>query len=392
MVLLKDNDKIAFYSLKVSKRKALNLEPQTHQPPDETGPISKQNLRRLKIIGAILTIGGVALFAYFIYVEGFYDIARDIEKFGWLGFVIILGFYLMRIVSRAWAWKLSVFEPYQLSLRETISAVIIGEALSSLIPLGILVSGTAKAVAVRRHVPLVVGLSSVATENLFYSLITSLFLILGAVTFLRTFQLDEAWIFTLDVLIAIIVAVVLLIIFMVVRQWHFASATCDWLYDRGIGRRFLEHGRMHVRLFENMIYGFYRRYPRRFLPICGLEVVFHMLGVVEAYFILSYLTSFGATWLSSFLLESVSRLILIVFKLIPFLVGVDEAGAQFVTEVLGIGAGVGVTLAIIRKGRVLFWTCIGLLLILKRGLSIRELSELRHHPHIEAEPNMPGTD
>ena len=392
MVLLKYSDKIAFYSLKLSKSKALNLEPQTHQTPHQAGPISSTNLRRLKLIGLFLTLGGIALFAYFIYVEGFHEIARDIRRLGWLGFVIILGFYFVRIVSRAWAWKLSVFEPYHLSLGDTVTAVIIGEALSSLIPLGILVSGTAKAVAVRRQVPLVVGLSSVATENLFYSLITSLFLILGTVTFLRTFQLEQTWVVTLDVLIAIIVAVFLFIVVMVIRQWHFASATCDWLYDRGYGRRFLEHGRTHVRVFENMIYGFYRLYPGRFLPICGLEAVFHLLGVVEAYFILSYLSKFGATWMSSFLLESVSRLILIVFKLIPFLVGVDEAGARFVTEVLGIGAGVGITLAIIRKGRVLFWTCIGLLLILKRGLSIRELAELRHHTHIDVEPNMPGTD
>ena len=258
---------------------------------------------------------------------------------------------------------------------------MIGEALSALIPLGILVSGTAKAVAVRKHVPLVVGLSSVATENLFYSLVTSIFLILGSVTFLRSFNFDQTWAFTLDALIVIIIAVVLLIVFMVIRQWHFASATCDWLYDHGWLQRFLEHGRTHVRLFENLIYGFYRKYPNRFLPICGLEAAFHLLGVVEAYFILGYLSRFGATWLSAFLLESVSRLILIVFKLIPFLVGVDEAGAQFVTEVLGIGAGVGISLAIIRKGRVLFWTAIGLLLIAKRGVSLKEITELRERIH-----------
>jgi hypothetical protein len=357
-------------------------ETHTDTPPVETAPISPKNLFRLKLLGVILTLGGITLFAYFIYIQGIHEIAADIGRFGWVGFLAILGFYFMRIVSRAWAWKLSVFEPYELSLRETISAVIIGESLSALIPLGILISGTAKAVSVRRHIPLVVGLSSVATENLFYSLVTSVFLILGAFTFLRTFQLEEAWVFTLDVLIAIIIAVVIFIIVMVIRQWHFASATCEWLYDRGIGRRFLEHGRLHVRLFENLIYGFYRRYPRRFLPICGLEAVFHLLGIVEAYFILQFISEIGATWLSAFLLESVSRLILVVFKLIPFLVGVDEAGAQFVTEVLGLGAGIGITLAIIRKGRVLFWTAVGLVLIMKRGLSLKEISELRERIHL----------
>ena len=356
-------------------------EPHIQPLPVETAPISQKNLFRLKLLGVVLTLGGVTLFAYFIYIQGIHDIAADIARFGWLGFLAILGFYFLRIVSRAWAWKLSVFEPYSLTLRETISAVIIGESLSALIPLGILISGTAKAVTVRRHVPLVVGLSSVATENLFYSVVTSIFLILGAFTFLRTFQLDETWVFTLDVLIGIIIALVIFIVVMVIRQWHFASATCEWLYERGIGRRFLEHGRMHVRLFENLIYGFYRRYPQRFLPICGLEAAFHLLGIIEAYFILRFISELGATWLSAFMLESVSRLFLVVFKLIPFLVGVDEAGAQFVTDVLGLGAAVGITLAIIRKGRVLFWTAVGLALIMKRGLSLKEISDLRERIH-----------
>jgi hypothetical protein len=61
--------------------------------------------------------------------------------------------------------------------------------------------------------------------------------------------------------------------------------------------------------------------------------------------------------------------------LIPFVIGVDEAGAQFVTETLALGAGIGVTLAIIRKGRIMFWTLIGVLLIAKRGLSIKEFTK-----------------
>ena len=59
-----------------------------------------------------------------------------------------------------------------------------------------------------------------------------------------------------------------------------------------------------------------------------------------------------------------------------FVIGVDEAGAQFITETLALGAGVGVTLAIIRKGRILFWMAVGLILILRREISLLEL--LRH--------------
>jgi len=360
------------------------LEPQTQEQTKAAPPISPTSVRRLKILGLVLTLGGIGLFSYFIYIEGINDIAADVARFGFAGFAAILAVYFLRIITRAWAWKLSVYEPYSLSLKDTIPAVIIGESLSALIPLGILISGTSKAVAVRRKVPLVVGLSSVATENLFYSLVTSVFLIFGALTLIRSFHLDEAWIITLDIVIAVIVFVILFIIVMVIRQWHFASATCEWLHTKGIGRRLLEHGRLHVRLFENLIYGFYRRYPKRFLPICALEAAFHILGLIEVYFVLGFISPLGTSWLSAFLLETVSRLITVVFKLIPFLVGVDEAGAQFVTEVLGLGTAVGITLAVIRKGRVLFWTAIGLALIVKRGLSLKEISDLRHQSHIDA--------
>lgn len=333
-----------------------------------------KHLNRLKLVGILLTIGGICLFSYFVYSVGLREILEGVSRIGFGGFAIILLIYFLRICVRATAWKLSVYEPYRLSLKDTIPAVIIGEAMSSMIPLGILVSGTAKAVAVRKKIPLVVGLSSVATENLFYSIVTSLFIIFGAIVFLRTFELQEKWILTLDLLIIGIFLIVIFIVLMIIRQWHFASAICEKLYDKGFAKRILERGRLQVRLFENLIYGFYRRYPRRFVPIFSMQILFHLLGVLEAFFILSKILETFPDFLTAFLLETVSRLITVIFKLVPFLIGIDEAGAQFVTETLALGAGVGITLAIIRKGRILFWALVGVLLITKRGLSLKEIS------------------
>ena len=351
----------------------MNLEEAPEQSDIRTPRLSAKHANRLTILGIVLTIGGIGLFGYFVYSVGFGEIVANIEKFGVAGFLVILLVYFLRICARAGAWTLSVYEPYTLRMKDTVPAVIIGEAMSSMIPLGILISGTTKAVVVRKRVPLVVGLSSVATENLFYSFTTSFFLILGAATLVRTFDLDDGWVWTIDILIAVICAVVLFLVLLVVRQWHFASETCEWLYRKGFLTSLLEHGRLQVRLFENFIYGFYRRYPKRFLPICLIESAFHLLGIFEVWFILSRISA--PDLLAAFLLESVSRLITIVFKLIPFVIGVDEAGAQFVAETVALTAGIGVTLAVIRKGRILFWTAIGLLLIVKRGLSWRAISK-----------------
>lgn len=338
--------------------------------------IHPRHINRLKVLGVVLTAFGVGLFGYFVWSVGLRDILGNIERFGIAGFVVILFIYFLRILMRATAWRLSVYDPYKLELRDTVPAVIIGEAMSSMIPLGILVSGTTKAVAVRKRVPLVVGLSSVATENLFYSFTTSIFLMLGALTFLRNFQLDDGWRISIDVLVGVLGVLLVAGVIMVIKQWHFASELCERLYRRGILTGVLEHGRSEVRLFENLIYGFYRRHPKRFLPICLAEAAFHILGVLEVWFILGRLGD-SALLLNAFLLESVSRLITIVFKLVPFVVGVDEAGAQFVGETIAAGVGIGVTLAIIRKGRILFWTAVGLVLIVKRGLSLKDIKSAR---------------
>ena len=49
-----------------------------------------------------------------------------------------------------------------------------------------------------------------------------------------------------------------------------------------------------------------------------------------------------------------------LFKVIPFRIGVDEAGAAVVATALGIPASHGVALALVRKLRILLWNAAGL--------------------------------
>ena len=346
-------------------------------PAIETQENSKKHINRIKIVAVLLTIFGLGLFSYFVYSVGMKELYHNVLRFGVVGFAVILGIHFVKICVRSYAWKLCLHEPYSLSLRDTIPAVVIGEAMSSTVPLGILISGTAKAVAVRNRIPLVAGLSSVATENLFYSLATSIFLIIGGIILLNGFAIDETLVITVNFLIIAVSIIIVLGFLMVIRQWHFISFTCNWIYKIGFFRSILENGRQNVRRFEDLIYGFYRHYPKRFLPICLLEAAYFVLGITEVWYILSRLTDKYPGLLSAFLMEAVSRLITVIFKLIPFVIGVDEAGAQIIGDTVALAAGVAVTLAIIRKGRILFWTAMGWLLIIKRELSVSEISQPR---------------
>jgi hypothetical protein len=339
------------------------------EQPDRTRP----KYRRLRLLFAVFTLFGVALFIFFLTQIGLSDILENIAKFSLASFGIVLLIYLGRMMARALAWKLSVATPYRLRFWDTLRAVFIGEALSSVFPLGILVSGTAKAVTVSNRVPLVIGFSSVATENLFYSLSTCLLIIFGGIAFLFSFTLPDVWAWTLYIFIAIVFLFLLLGIAMVARRWHWASGILNALFVRGFAQNSLRTFRVRVREFEDLIYGFYRQHPEKFLPIFSLEIAFHLLGVLEIWYILHKISAAAPDLYASFLFETVNRTIVVMFKLVPLVIGVDEAGARFVTETLGLGAGIGFTLALIRKGKMIFWSAVGMLFLLQRGLSLSDI-------------------
>ena len=101
------------------------------------------------------------------------------------------------------------------------------------------------------------------------------------------------------------------------------------------------------------------------IPICALETGYHLLGVAEVWFILRRLGDGYASLLNSFLLEFVSRLITIIFKLIPFVIGVDEARAVHRINRRSRRR-IGRDACDHTKGRIVFWTLIGLISVFRR--------------------------
>ena len=96
------------------------------------------------------------------------------------------------------------------------------------------------------------------------------------------------------------------------------------------------------------------------------EAAYHAAGVAEVYVTLAWLTS-PPTLLVAFILETRNRLTTVIFKFVPMRLGVDEAGTALLANVLGYTTATGVTLALVRKVRVLFWTAIGVALLARRG-------------------------
>lgn len=329
----------------------------------------KSASRRFAPTGIVFAALGLVLFVYFVRRAGVAEIWDDIRALG-AAFLIIIALSGLRFVVRALAWTMCFEAPHRLRFRDAFRAYLTGDALGNILPLGIVVSEPAKAALVRDRVPLVAGLSAIAVENIFYSLSVALFVFGGAAALLASFPLSGT---LRGISIGILAGVFggLMVAYVVMsRQWKILSGLLERLHARGIGRRWLETRRASARALEARVYGFYERNRTRFLPILMLEASFHLLGVAEVYVTLVFISDAPPALLTAFVLESVNRIINVVFKFVPMRVGVDEAGTGLMTGVLRLGTATGVTLAIIRKARMLCWTAVGVALLVGRGLSL----------------------
>lgn len=333
--------------------------------------IKPHGRKGLTPFGIIAFLGGLVLFAYFVKKAGVGQILEGISRLG-AGFVLVLAVSSIRQIVRSIAWTLCVEAPYRLRFRDAIRARIMGDALGNIIPFaGFLVSEPAKPALIRDRVPLTAGISALAIENIFYGLSVALFIFSGMTALLLSFTLTKGLRIISIVTLVVIVFVIALGVALIFKRLKFISGTARLLHRRGLNEKWVGKAQS----VEERIYGFYRRNQSRFLPILLLEACFHFAGAAEIYVTLSFISpDQPPTFLTAFILESVNRVITVAFKFIPLRMGVDEAGTGRVSKVLQFTMATGVTLAIVRKARDVFWAGIGMILLLQRGLSLRAIA------------------
>lgn len=331
--------------------------------------------RKLAPLGIIFGLLGLALFIYFVRKAGVSEITAGIRRLG-PAFFLILAISSLRYMARSLAWTKCIEPPYKLRFRDAVRARLMGDALGNIVPLASMaVSEPSKAVFVRHRLPIMIGLSGLAVENIFYSMSVAFVIFSGTATLLLTFSLPKALRYASFAALIVTLMIAPLIFLIVRRQWQFFSGSLGFFARRGIAQNWMNKMTPRAETLEQRIYGFYERNRSSFLSIFCLELCFHLAGVLEIYTTLYFISPIKPTLLTAFILESVNRIINVTFKFVPLRTGVDEAGTGMLSKVLGLTTAVGVTLAIVRKGRDLFWVSVGIILIFKRGFSLKGIQE-----------------
>lgn len=316
---------------------------------------------RVSLLNIVVAIVGLALLVFTVQrVGGWSSIVDGIAKVGWW-FAIVLLLGAFRMVCRTRAWLACANDP-QLRFRDAFGAWMAGDAIGNLTPLGLLASEPTKILMVRTRISAVASISSVTIENLFYTASVCAVLLTGTWLLLQRADVPDALQRIAEIGLAGIVVAALAGIWAARTRPAILSRFAP-IISKLIGRS--DASAEAIREVEAQIYAVPQWPIGRLAQVAAWQVAFHIAAVAEVWVVLSALVP-GVTVADAFLLESAGRFVLVVFKFVPYRLGIDEAGSGAVAAVLGFSPATGVTLALIRRLRIMILNAFGLIPLVRR--------------------------
>lgn len=322
-------------------------------------PATDLRSRRKTVLNLTLAVVGGVLLLITVRRVGWAEVQGSLTSIGWW-FAPVLALGGLRFGARAKAWQVCA-NAAGLRLGRAFSATLAGDALGNLTPLGVLASEPAKVYFVADQVSTVTAVSSVAAENAFYMTSVLVMLGAGALVFFELADLSETLQIAAQAVLVVVMLGGLAALWIARRQpailSRLARVVATWT-----GRGATAPDRL--RDIEGHFYAVLRWPAARIARVILWEGLFHVAAVAEVFMVLRLLAAGrDTTLLDAFVLETAGRLIVVAFKFVPYRLGVDEAGTALVAGALALDPTVGVTLALVRRIRILCWNAVGLVLL-----------------------------
>ena len=321
----------------------------------------------LRYLRPIAGIASIALFFWLLQWTGPEVLLQNFRVLGW-GVAALILLSGLRHILRALAWSYCVQTDGRRPLWfEFLGPRLVGEALNDLTPAGPLLGEPARVLAVSRLMPAQTAASSVVVEALIFGFGAFLFMISGIVLAVITVAALRGFWWIGGGLVGCFVACLALVWWAVNRRLFLLGGIFDSLKRRGWRWALLERHEQSVRAVEQTVYDFFLKSRRTFLAVLAIEIATNFTGIGEAYLILKVTTAHSSLF-AAYLVESASRAVQLAFSFVPLGLGVQEGAAAATLQAIGYAASEGISLAVIRKIRSLFWAVIGLFLLARYSI------------------------
>lgn len=339
-----------------------------HIPFEETDskPTGKG---KFLLIQGLVFVGGLSLLIFVLYKIGFNVITDTISQIGW-GFLIILATNFSRHLIRATCIYLAIPKEHRnVRYHNVLAARLAGEAMNLMTFAGPVLGEATKAAMLKNKVSFARSAAAVIVDDIMYYVSVALMMLSGVLLMALTVGANGKVIRYTLIGVAIGATVMLVGMFLVIK---FNARPLSWLLERldrrGRLPKFIATRKEYIHEIESNVYSVYNERPKLFYSLLGLGFLAHVTSVFEVFVGLNLLDTQGRipTIADAYIIESLTKVINAAFSFIPGAVGVYEGGNGIILKSLGYLTAIGVALALIRRGAILFWAAFGFAILLWR--------------------------
>ena len=309
----------------------------------------------LRFFAALL---GLGLLGYLVFRSGPGAVWKQLQAVGW-GFALVILLGGLSQLAKTCAWRQAfTCDISGLSWSRSFVAQLIADGIGQFGVAGKVVGEGTRISLLGRAVPVSSALSAGAIDGGLHSFTAVLVTVSGITATLLLAPLSGAWRVYGLLLVAVLISAVILAAVSVRNRWQLvAHAT------RAIGRL----PRLHtwvsgkqpiIDSAEDNLLSFRDEAPAAFWATLIFNLLWHMLAVLEVYIILRFMGARIALG-GALVVEGLTKVINLVGALNPGNIGTYEAGNMLIAKIFGVTGTAGLTLALCRRARTVFWAGVG---------------------------------
>ena len=321
---------------------------------------------------------GVLLLAHLVRRAGPAQLWQGIASVGW-GLVLVIVLAGLSQAVRTWAWRLTLLDARRRpSFGRMFGLRLASEAAGQVGIFGQVFGDTWRVAGLGADLPIATRITSVALDRALYTLSSTIVTIAGVVALAFVLPLPGKIALYAKVFGFVLVAIVSLAVIAVRRRWPLISGPAAALAHIGRIRHWVESKREAIQSVEDRLLDFFHHSPGAFRKNLVLQMAGQVGAVLEVYLVLR-LMGHSVGFSSALAIEGLNKLLNVIGMINPGNTGTFEGGNMLFARLVGFTGTAGLTLALIRRVRALFWTAVGAICaVMLPGSARRENRKVQH--------------
>ncbi len=326
-------------------------------------------------VSYVLLAAGLALLVWLIQHVGAHLILDYMTQMGWK-FIPFLSISFITFVLFTFSWDTFLEgHHYKMKFWRLFMLKATGEAVNTINPLGFGGGDPVRIFLMKRDIPVAESTASVVVDRTLNSIALVVFMLVGILIAFIEFKLPRS--------LKIGFPISLIFIIWMTYYWYkrqhegVFQFLVEILIKLKIKKHWPEETLQKLREIDRYITEFYQHNKKGFYLSFWLQIICRILGVLEIYFA-AYFLGMQMSFVSAYLLASVTVIINLIFVFVPGSVGVLEGAYAGIFLLIHQNPAIGTSIGILRRIRMLVWSAVGLYYIYhqdrKTRLALRKMA------------------